>query len=137
MKGDKNIAIKLIDSAKAEMNHIDNPAVFQPNKILIAIAQEYLAKPDSEQESYRLIKNVVAKFNAFYGFIWAKTSQNKWYEAYNVIPQDISDEDLTVFLFEMTRSINHHAGLKPEWKSYEDNQVFNIRYFIAYINENN
>ena len=50
-------ARRLLDSARKEMNRLDNPAVFQPNRHQVAMALMYLDPEKNSDEAYRTIKN--------------------------------------------------------------------------------
>ena len=54
------MARRMLDSAIVEMNK-DNPEQFQPNRLLVAIAEMFMDPGNYESVAYRTIKNSFAK----------------------------------------------------------------------------
>ncbi|HET9744067.1 MAG TPA: hypothetical protein VFP97_00055, partial [Chitinophagaceae bacterium] len=61
-------AQRLLDSARAEMMRLNNPAVFQPNRHQVAMALMYMNPEKNSGEAYRVIKNSPNKFQAIFRF---------------------------------------------------------------------
>lgn len=135
-KGSKETAQRLFDSARAEMERIDNPAVFQPNRHQVAMALMYLDPDKNSKESYRIIKNSPSKFEAITRFSRAYALNEKLYKAKEQQPSLISSADKTGFLYEILKGYNNSKTMKPEWKKFRYNDFLFLRRFLPYINEN-
>ncbi|MEO5581817.1 MAG: hypothetical protein ABIR66_03935 [Saprospiraceae bacterium] len=133
---DKNHAQQLIDSAKAEMKRIDNPAVFQPNRHQIANAMMLLDPQKYEPEAQKIIKNAISKFDALIRFSFSHALKGNLYKAYLEIPDNVSDADRTFFLYQLLLGHTKALPQKDAWKKFEQNVVFANRYYLPYINEN-
>ncbi|HNR05671.1 MAG TPA: hypothetical protein PKM27_00065 [Saprospiraceae bacterium] len=134
--GQAEIYRRLIDSARSEMNRIDNPAAFQPNRHNLAIALMLDDPERNATDAYQIIKNSPGKLDALGRFGTALSRKGLLYKAWSEIPTDFSDEDRSWFLYKILYGYNHRIPTKPEWKCFEDNMVFVDRYFLPYINEN-
>lgn len=132
----RDLALRLMDSARAEMGKIDNPAVFQPNRHQLAIAL-MLADPDrNEDAANKIIKNSPGKLEALTRFATAHALNDHLYKAWLEIPSDLSDEDRGWFFYRILIGYNHRFERKAAWKKFEDNTLFADRFFLPYINEN-
>ncbi len=126
----------LLDSAQAEMNRIENPADFQPNRHQVAMALMYTDPDNNATEAYRTIKNSNGKFAAMARFSEAYALNNELYKAQAQIPPLIADGDLTGFLFTCVKGLNMANPIAPEWEKFRANEFFFARRFLIYINEN-
>ena len=79
-------ALRLLDSARKEMNRLDNPAVFQPNRHQVAMALMYLDPEENSAEAYRTIKNSPNKFEAIFRFSRAHAIHKHLYTAEQQTP---------------------------------------------------
>lgn len=135
-KESRELALRLIDSARAEMGKIDNPAIFQPNRHQLAIAL-MLADPNrNEDAANKIIKNSPGKLEALTRFASAHALNDRLYKALLEIPSDLSDDDRGWFFYRILSGYNHRFERKAAWKKFEDNTVFVDRFFLPYINEN-
>lgn len=126
----------LLDSAKAEMNRIENPADFQPNRHQVAMALMYLDPEKNAEEAYRTIKNSYGKFAAISRFCEAHTLHGDLYKAQTRIPPLIASGDLSLFMATSIRGLNLAQPLAPDWRKMRENEFFFARRFLIYINEN-
>jgi hypothetical protein len=134
-KQSPGVATRLLDSAKAEMNRIENPADFQPNRHQVAMALMYLNPKKNSDEAYRTIKNSFAKFEAVFRFSRAHAFHGNLYEAQQQIPMLVSSADLSGFLQVTMDGLNLASPQKPEWKKFKENEFIFARRFLPYINE--
>ncbi len=134
--GNADIARRLIDSAKAEMIRIDNPAAFQPNRHQVAMALMYLDPDKNSKEAYQNIKNSFAKFAAITRFSKAFAIEGNLYKAQEQMPNLISAADRASFIRLIMEGYNSSKPEKNEWKKFNDNKIFAVRRFLPYINEN-
>lgn len=130
------LALRLLDSARIEMNRLDNPAAFQPNRQQVAIALMYMNPEKNSGEAYRIIKNSNNKFAAITRFSRAYAFHGKLYKAQQQAPPLISAGDKTFFLRSSIYGFNLSQTKKIEWKKFQDNELFFYRVFLPYINEN-
>lgn len=134
----KSAAARLLDSALVEMNRIENPATFQPNRMNVAIALMYLDPIKNKEKAYRTIKNSPVKFNAMVWFGKAEAQRGRLYSALKHMPSAMSSANRGDFLFKIMQGYNLYEGSllsKPEWKNYYENELFDSRRFLQYINE--
>ena len=135
-KQNKEVAQRLLDSARAEMNRLDNPRFFQPNRHQVAIALMLSDPKKNSNEAYRIIKNTFSKFDAITRFSRAYAFYGNLYQAQQQAPQLISASDRSFFLEGTMNGFNLNRGIKKEWAKYKDNQIIFNRGFPNYINEN-
>lgn len=131
------LAQQLLDSSREEMNRLDNPAVFQPNRHQVAMALMYIDPDKNSTEAYRTIKNSFNKFAALFVFSKAYAMHNNLYKATQQAPALIYAGDKTSFLQHITRGFNLIQPPKKEWQKFIDNELINVRRFLPYVNENN
>jgi len=135
-KESPEMAERLLDSARVEMNRLANPAVFQPNRHQVAITLMYMDPEKNKAEAYRTIKNSFVKFQAIGRFSKAYALHGKLYKAMQQAPALISAGDRAVFLYRTMEGYNLVQPQKQEWKKFKDNQLVFTRLFFPYINEN-
>ena len=129
-------AQRLLDSARIEMNRLDNPAVLQPNRHQVAMALMYMHPEKNSDEAYRLIKNSNNKFQAIWRFSRAHAFHGNLYKAQQQAPVLISAADKTAFLESTLEGFNLAQTKKKEWKKFKDNEFIFARRFLPYVNEN-
>jgi len=128
-------ALRLLDSAQNEMNRLDNPAVFQPNRHQVAMALMYLDPEKNSAEAYRTIKNSPDKFQAIARFSKAYAIHENLYEAGQQAPGLISSGDKSGFLRNIIDGFNLVKTSNTNWKKFRENEFLFTRRFLPYINE--
>jgi len=134
-KGSPEMAKRMLDSAIVEMNK-NNPEEFQPNRLLVAIAQMYMDPEKNESVAYRTIKNSFAKFITMGQFSKSFAFHDNLYKAYQQAPAKIANEDKTLFLYFTLVGNNMNKEKKSEWMKYLNNYNFFENSFLVYTNEN-
>ena len=128
-------AIQLIDSARTEMLRLDNPSVFQPNRLILASAMMYQDPENNRDEAYQVIKNSFNKFNAMFSFVESHGFDEEFYEGVSHIPDLVSSTDRLGFYYALLHGYNIGRDIEPEWETYYNNQFVFIRRFLPYITE--
>jgi hypothetical protein len=134
-KGSPGMARRMLDSAIVEMNK-DNPEVFQPNRLLVAIAEMYMDPEKNESIAYKTIKNSFAKFYTMAQFSKSFASHSNSYKAYQQAPAKIANEDKALFLYFTLVGNNMNREKKSEWIKYLNNYNPFENSFLIYTNEN-
>jgi energy-coupling factor transporter ATP-binding protein EcfA2 len=129
------VARRLLDSARAEMNRLQNIADFQPNRHNVAIALMYTNAKDNSDEAYRTIKNSFNKFNAIWRFSRAHSLTGNLFEAQQQAPPLISTGDQTNFLRFSLEGYNQYKGIPDNWRKFKTNELIFNRRFLPYIPE--
>ncbi len=129
------LAERLLDSARIEMNRLDNPAEFQPNRHQVAIALMYINPENNSTEAYRTIKNSFAKFAAIERFSRAYAFHGNLFKAQQQAPPLISAGDKAGFFRSSIEGFNLAQTKNKEWKKFKDNEFFFYRVFLPYVNE--
>ncbi|HYM93949.1 MAG TPA: hypothetical protein VET23_07410, partial [Chitinophagaceae bacterium] len=135
-KQSPDIARRLLDSAQTEMNRLDNPAVFQPNRKEVAIAMMYMNPNKNSNEAYRTIKNSPGKFDAMVFFSKAHALSENLYKAQQQAPPLISTSDKANFLYFILDGFKLTKLQKKEWMKFSDNQPFFNQRYLEYVDEN-
>ena len=130
------VAQRLLDSARIEMNRLDNPAQFQPNRHQVAMALMYQDPDKNSEEAYRTIKNSFNKFQAIFRFSSAHAFNGNLYEAQQQAPLLISSADNAAFLGSIAEGFNLAQSKKKEWEKFKNNKPLFARRFLPYVNEN-
>ena len=134
-KESPGMARQILDSAIVEMKK-DNPEFFQPDLLLVAIAQMFLDPGKNETIAYRTIKNSFAKYITMAHFSQAFAFHGNLYKAYQQAPPKIAIEDKATFLYLTLYGNNMTRERKEEWIKYQDNYNSFDNSFLVYINEN-
>lgn len=129
-------ARRLLDSARAEMNRLDNPALFQPNRHQIAMALMYMNPEKNSGDAYSTIKNSPDKFAAVWSFSRAHAFYGHLYEAQKQAPALISTGDKAAFFENILEGFNLSKPEKKEWKTFIESEAIFTRLYLPYINEN-
>ena len=132
----RETAMQLVDSAKAEMNHIQNPSVFQPNRCQVAMALMYIDPEKYPDEAYRIIRNSSDKFQAIQYFSKAYAFHDKLYKGEQQAPTLASTGDKARFFYNIIEGYNLTKPERDEWKQFNDNEPFFSQRYLYYINEN-
>ena len=130
-------AKRLLDSARAEMMRLDNPAVFQPNRHQVAMALMYMDPGKNSGDAYRIIKNSPNKFQAIFRFSRAIAfDDGNLYKARQQMQSLISTGDKTAFYRYINEGYNLAIPMKNEWRKFKENEPIFTRRFLPYVNEN-
>ena len=129
------MAIRLLDSARAEMNRLNNPALFQPNRHQVAMALMYIDPEKYSKEAYRIIKNSPEKFQAIFRFSKAYAFHGNLYEAQHQVPSLVSTGDKAEFYRNIIEGFNLTKSKKTEWTKFKENELIFTRRYLPYINE--
>ncbi len=129
------VATRLLDSAQAEMNRIQNISDFQPNRHNVAIALMYSNPDENADEAYRTIKNSFNKFQSIWRFSYAYGTIGKLYEAQQQVPPLISTGDQANFLTFSLKGYNQNKDIPEHWKKFRNNELIFARRFLPYIDE--
>ncbi len=130
-----SLALQMLDSARKEMNRLDNPAVFQPNRYQVSLALMYLDPVKNSAEAYRTIKNTQEKFQAIFRFSKAYGFHGNLYKADQQAPGLVSPGDKAEFLRLTINGFNLNEAPKKEWKKFLENQSFLLESLFPYVNE--
>jgi hypothetical protein len=130
------VAQRLLDSARTEMNRLDNPAIFQPNRHQVAMALMYIDPEKNSGEAYRIIKNSPDKFSAIVRFSKSYAFHGMLYRAQQQLPSLISTADKAGFYRNIIEGFNLTKPQKSEWVNFKQNELIFTRRFLLYINEN-
>jgi energy-coupling factor transporter ATP-binding protein EcfA2 len=128
-------AIQLLDSARTEMLRLDNPSVFQPNRLIYATALAYQNPVDNRETAYQTIKNSGNKFSSIFGFSLSDAFFDDLYSATSHIPELVSSSDRLQFYYNILYGANMNRTDETEWKKYRNNEFIFIRRFLPYIPE--
>ena len=129
-------ARRLLDSATAEMNRLDNPALFQPNRCQVAMALMYINPEKNGDAAYRTIKNSTDKHQAIEFFSKACAFQGKLYLAEKQLPLLVATGDKAIFLFEIIKGFNLTKPRSDQWKKFNANEFLFTKRYLPYTNEN-
>jgi hypothetical protein len=129
------VATRLLDSARAEMTRLNDPAVFQPNRNQVALALIYLDE-NKIPEANRIIKNSNDKIPVIVGYCNAFGAKGKLYKAGRQVPKLLSTSEKSFLLWTTLNAYNSRNPSPPQWKKYNDNFLFFMRVYFPYINEN-
>lgn len=135
-KQSPEIALRLLDSSKAEMNRLENPALFQPNRCQVAMAMMYIDLDKNKEDAYRIIKNSTDKYNAIQFFSKAFAIKGNLYGAEQQLPALVSTGDKAEFLDEILTGFNLTKPEKKSWKKFDDDEFLFYRRYLPYITEN-
>jgi hypothetical protein len=130
------IAIQLLDSGRCEMNRLENPALFQPNRCQVAMAMMYIDPAKNKNDAYHTIKNSIDKYEAILFFSKAYAFKGNLYEAEQQMPVLISSGDRALFLYQIIKGFNLTKPEMDKWKKFNANEFLLTRRYLPYINEN-
>ncbi len=130
------MATRLLDSASAEMNRLENPALFQPNRCQVAMAMMYINPEKNRDAAYRTIKNSTDKYQAIQFFSKACSFKGNLYEAGQQLPLLVSTGDKALFLFEIIKGFNLTRPQANQWKKFNTNEFLFTKRYLPYTSEN-
>jgi energy-coupling factor transporter ATP-binding protein EcfA2 len=130
------IALRLLDSSRAEMNRLENPALFQPNRCQVAMALMYIDPEKNKDEAYSIIKNSTDKYNAIQFFSKAFAFKGNLYGAEQQLPALVATGDKALFLYEIMTGYNLTKQEKASWKKFDADEFLFSRRYLPYIAEN-
>ena len=131
----KEAAVQLIDSARTEMLRLENPSVFQPNRLVLAAALMYQDPYNNGEEAFQVIKNSDNKFNAMWYFSESFGFNEEFYKGIELIPELVSSGDKLSFYYSVFHGLNSNGNIDPEWETFFNNQFLFFRKFLPYIAE--
>jgi len=135
-KENREISIRLLDSAWVELDRTGIITTGQPNRVVIAYANTLVDPKENLEESFRIIKNLGAKNLATQLIIRALGYNAHLYEAKNQFPENISDGDYSNFLSEILYGYSEGKGeLNKTWTEFQKNYPWFITRWIVYIDE--
>ena len=130
------IALWLLDSSRDEMNRLENPALFQPNRCQVAMAMMYIDPEKNKDEAYRIIKNSTDKYSAILFFSKAFAFKGNLYGAVQQLPALVATGDKAQFLDEILTGFNLTKPGKESWKKFDADEFRFLRRYLPYITEN-
>jgi len=136
---DKPVVRQLVDSAKKEIDKTRNLSTTQPNRVLLAYALTMM-QDDLVGEAYKTIKNVEFKNIGLQRICQALAFHGKLFEASKNVPDNISDQDLCLFLWQVVYGYDRGMKIedqKPQWNEFEANYLLGFVAFIDFVNESN
>ncbi len=131
-----SVAVELLDSARSEMNRLENPALFQPNRCEVAMAMMNINPDKNKEDAYRTIKNSTDKYQAIQFFSKAYAFRQNLYGAVQQMPVLVSSGDRALFLYQILAGFSLTKPPTDKWKKFNANQFFFTRKYLYYINEN-
>jgi hypothetical protein len=129
-------ANRLLDSARVEMNRLENPALFQPNRCQVAIAMMYIDPVKNQADAYHTIKNSTDKYQAIPFFSKAFALKGNLYGAEQQVPSLVSMGDKGLFLYQITNGFNLAQPQTDRWRKFNKDEFLFTRLYLPYINEN-
>ena len=130
------VAARLLDSSRAEMNRLENPALFQPNRCQVAMAMMYVDPVRNRTDAYRTIKNSTDKDQAIQFFSQAFAFKGNLYGAEQQVPSLASIADKALFLYQIAKGYNLAKPQTDKWRKFNDDEFLFSRRYLPYINEN-
>jgi energy-coupling factor transporter ATP-binding protein EcfA2 len=125
-----------IDSSYAEIDKIENLTTGQPNRTMLSYALALQNNKQDLDKAYRVIKNVPFKFVGYERMARSVAYHQHMFDAYESIPDNISDTDITVFLWNIMYGYSLSAGQVDEnWKIYNENYPWWLTRLIIYNND--
>jgi hypothetical protein len=129
----------LLDSAKLEMNRLENLNSEQPNRFRIVVAMLVHSPTEgSITQAKGIIKNQALKLTLQQRMAQQLAYRGELFKATEIIPSNLSDADQLDFLWYI---LHGHADSKPttpEWKEYENiYEVWKTMKWIPYVDETN
>jgi hypothetical protein len=125
-----------IDSAYAEIDKMENLTTGQPNRTMLSYALALQNNKQDIERAYKVIKNVPFKFVGFERIARSIAFRQHLFDAHESIPDNISDTDITIFLWNIMYGYSLSAGLEDEnWKIYNENYPWWLTRLIIYNND--
>jgi hypothetical protein len=125
-----------IDSAYAEIMKIDN-LTGQPNRIMLAFAHAMQNNEIELEKAKKAIKNVPFKFIGYQHISQSYGYHQSLFKAMNMIPKNISDNDMAIFLWNILYGNNVKSGnFSDNWDNFNQNYCWGQTRWIVYRNDN-
>jgi len=112
---------RLIDSSYQEMRRVHN-VDDQPNRVTLAGALALRNKPQDVEEAFRVIKNVRFKQIGIWMICRGLAFNDEFYKAYKTIPENLGDDDIMGYFFEIYEYCNGDETQSAFWKKAEENR---------------
>ena len=126
-----------IDSSYHEISRIDNLTTGQPNRVMLAYAHAMQNTGNDINEAFKVIKNVPFKFVGNQRICRSLAYHNSLYEATQRIPKNISDNDQSIFLWNILYGYNLIQDNIPDnWDRYNQNYAWFETRLIIYLDDN-
>ncbi|MFD2203656.1 hypothetical protein [Shivajiella indica] len=135
-KTNSEMAKRLLDSARVEFERTGIVTTFQPHKAQLAYASTLFDPKENLEQSFRIIKNLTQKIFAIQFIVRSQAFHANLYEAKRMFPENISDDDYSIFLSEIL--LGYAAGnveLKDTWSEFQKNYPWFYTRWIFYIDE--
>jgi len=129
----------LLDSAKLEMNRLENLNSEQPNRLRIVVAMLVHSPTEgSIGQANGIIKNQALKLTIQQRMAQQLAYRDDLFKATEVIPSNLSDSDKLDFLWYMFNGYANSKPTGPEWKEYENIYEFwKTMKWVPYVDETN
>ncbi|HMQ06373.1 MAG TPA: hypothetical protein PKC30_03680 [Saprospiraceae bacterium] len=135
-KTNPEMAKRLLDSARVELNRTGIVTSFQPHRIQLAYAKTLHNPQENLEESFRMIKNLPTKITANQFIVRSLAFHGKLYEAQRNFPDNISDDDYVILLIEILNGYTvGHLKLDNKWDEFQKNYGWEVNRWIIYIDE--
>lgn len=134
-----SLVMALLDSAKLEMNRLENLNSEQPNRFRIVVAMLVHSPTEgSITQANGIIKNQALKLTIQQRMAQQLAYRGELFKATEIIPSNLSDADQLDFLWYI---LHGHADSKPttpEWEEYENiYEVWKTMKWVPYVDETN
>ncbi|HRI78684.1 MAG TPA: hypothetical protein PLR06_04035, partial [Cyclobacteriaceae bacterium] len=138
-KKDPLIIQLFLDSAIVEMGRTENLNSDQPNRFRVAVTLVTQSPTDqSIGQAQNIIKNQTLKFIVLQRMARGIAYNQELYKASNMIPDNISDNDIMEFLRNILIGYAESQTVRGEWQEYQDSGFwFDRTEYTPYVNESN
>ena len=127
---------RYIDSSYAEIDKIENLTTGQPNRTMLSYALALQNNKRDLDKAYSVIKNVPFKFVGYERIARSISYHQHMFDAHESIPENISDTDISIFLWNIMYGYSLSAGQVDEnWKIYNENYPWWLTRLIIYNND--
>ncbi|MFN5168760.1 MAG: hypothetical protein ACK5DD_03995 [Cyclobacteriaceae bacterium] len=129
----------LLDSAKLEMNRLENLNSEQPNRFRIVVAMLVHSPTEgSITQANGIIKNQALKLTIQQRMAQQLAYRGELFKATEIIPSNLSDADQLDFLWYILHGHADSKPITPEWKEYENiYEVWKTMKWVPYVDETN
>jgi hypothetical protein len=125
-----------IDSSYAEIDKIENLTTGQPNRTMLSYALALQNNKQDLDNAYKVIKNVPFKFVGYERMARSIAFHQHMFDALKSIPENISDTDISIFLWNIMYGYSLSSGQVDEsWKIYNENYPWWLTRLIIYNND--